>query len=415
MHTNPIAHLERLLGFGPRPIGSPGHCAAAGYIADTFRALGYGVERQAWPFPAWQAGDTRLELDGQALPAAANGFSPSCDVAAPLVAAGTLAELKAADLAGRVAVLYGDLTREPLAPKASRVYNPPAHQEIIGLLEAAAPAAAITVNPGAGSLSRIVNDWELAIPSATVPAEVGRRLLARPGAALHLRIAARRAPGEACNVVARRAGHGPGQVVVSAHYDTMIDAPGAIDNASGVAVLLALAGRLAVRELNLGLEFVAFADEESGAHGDETWLRSYGLEAIPVFSGLPTPQDGERLGHTLAAINVDGVGQAVGVNTITSMAGSEAFGALVADVAAQHPGVGVVDPWPASNHYTFFSHGVPTIALSSIGVTNVMHTPADAAEWVSQARLEEALALATGFVEALQDKLLSWCRGERCG
>ncbi|HOG47108.1 MAG TPA: M28 family metallopeptidase [Anaerolineae bacterium] len=411
--TTPMAHLTRLVELGPRPVGSPAHGATAGYIADVLGGLGYEVERQAWPFPSWQEEETQLTLGGEALAAAANGFSPSCDVAAPFVALGTLAELAAAELAGRIAVLYGELTREPLAPKANRVYNPPAHQALIRELEAKAPLAAITVNPSAGSLARIITDWELAIPSVTVPAEVGRRLLGQAGAEIHLRIASRRGPGEACNVVARRPGTRRERLVLAAHYDTAIDAPGAVDNASGVAVLLAIAERLARGNLRLGVELVAFGDEESGGHGDELYLQHYGLEAIPVFSGLPTPRDGERLGYTLAAINVDGVGQAVGVNTVTSLACSEAFGALVASVAAAHPGVSVVAPWPASNHYTFFSHGVPAVALGSVGVANIMHTPADTADWVSGHKLDEALALVAELLAALQDKDLDWCRSER--
>lgn len=405
-----LAHVRRLLEIGPRPVGSEANRAAAGYIEDAFRALGLEVERQAWPLPAWQEVKTRLELGEEALPAAANGFSPPCDVTAPPVAVGTLAELEAADLAGRVAVLYGDLAREPLAPKASSSYNPPQHQQIVALLEARRPAAAVTVNPNAGQVGRVIADWAFAVPSATVPAEVGRRLLAQPGQALHLCIDSRRSPAEACNVVARRGGRRRERIVLCAHYDTVIDAPGAIDNASGVGVLLALAAQLARQELSLGLELVAFPDEDGGSVGDEVYLRRYGLEPIPVFPGGPTPQDGERMGHTLAAINVDGVGQAVGVNTVMSLAGSEAFAALVAATAARHPGVLVVDPWPASNHYTFYSHGVPSIALGSTGVANVVHTPADTIEWLAAGRLEEAMALAAELVAALQDREMDWCR-----
>ena len=55
----------------------------------------------------------------------------------------------------------------------------------------------------------------------------------------------------------------PGEiVVVGAHYDTVPGSPGANDNASGVAVLLALAERFAQRPQPRTLRFVAFANEE---------------------------------------------------------------------------------------------------------------------------------------------------------
>ncbi len=51
-------------------------------------------------------------------------------------------------------------------------------------------------------------------------------------------------------------------VVVGAHYDSAFDAPGADDNASGVAALLALAEAFVKRQPERTLRFVAFANEE---------------------------------------------------------------------------------------------------------------------------------------------------------
>ncbi len=51
-------------------------------------------------------------------------------------------------------------------------------------------------------------------------------------------------------------------VLVGAHYDTAPGTPGANDNASGVAVLLALAQRFAHEKPARTLRFVAFANEE---------------------------------------------------------------------------------------------------------------------------------------------------------
>lgn len=51
-------------------------------------------------------------------------------------------------------------------------------------------------------------------------------------------------------------------VVVGAHYDSVIGSPGANDNASGVAALLALLDRLADRPLARTVRFIAFTNEE---------------------------------------------------------------------------------------------------------------------------------------------------------
>jgi Zn-dependent M28 family amino/carboxypeptidase len=71
--------------------------------------------------------------------------------------------------------------------------------------------------------------------------------------------------GRAChNVVAELAGIGDSHeiVLIGAHYDSVRGGPGANDNASGVAALLALARALATNRLSRTLRFVAFVNEE---------------------------------------------------------------------------------------------------------------------------------------------------------
>ena len=51
-------------------------------------------------------------------------------------------------------------------------------------------------------------------------------------------------------------------VVIGAHYDTVFDSPGADDNSSGVAAVLALARRFAGQRPARTLRFVLFANEE---------------------------------------------------------------------------------------------------------------------------------------------------------
>lgn len=51
-------------------------------------------------------------------------------------------------------------------------------------------------------------------------------------------------------------------VIIGAHYDSVAGSPGANDNASGVAALLALAHAFAGRETDRTLRFVAFVNEE---------------------------------------------------------------------------------------------------------------------------------------------------------
>jgi Iap family predicted aminopeptidase len=66
-----------------------------------------------------------------------------------------------------------------------------------------------------------------------------------------------------------------------------------------------------------------------------------------------------------------------------------------------YPGVVEVDPWPASDHYIFYSHGVPSVALSSVGIKDLYHTPDDTVDWISPEKLAEAVSLSMEIVESL--------------
>jgi aminopeptidase YwaD len=389
-----MRHLERLcVEIGPRPIGSRRNQAATDYIQNIFEASGLGVELQEFPCPAWEAKETRLELDGDRLDAAANVFSPPCDVVAPAKTVGTMAELEAAELAGRIAVMHGDLTKGGLSAR-NGIYFPERDRRIMQLLEEKKPAALITVNSKVGHLERLIVDSEFPIPSVTVPAEVGLKLLRRGDQTLRLAIDSHRSPGLSCNVICRKAGNRPERVVLCAHFDTKLGTPGASDNGAGVAVLLTLAKSLAKRELALGIEWVAFNGEEMGGLGDvEYWRR----------------REGEA-GQMLAVINVDGAGQYLSVNCVTMLGGSESFQSQVRKVQEQHPGAVWVDPWYESNHSAFYWRGIPSIAISCVGGANVMHLPTDTVEWISPAKLGEVVSLITDIVESLQDKSLDWCR-----
>jgi Zn-dependent M28 family amino/carboxypeptidase len=161
--------------------------------------------------------------------------------------------------------------------------------------------------------------------------------------------------------------------------------------------MLTLAEMLASRDLTVGLECVAFSAEEYGPLGDPTYIS----------------HSGDEMGDILVAVNLDGIGQRVGTNTITMMAHSQAFAAEAEIWAARYPGMIWVDPWPQSNHSTFARQGVPSIAFTShfAGVTDINHLPTDTIEWISADKLHEVTALVSEIVEGLQDKSLEWCRG----
>jgi aminopeptidase YwaD len=388
-------HLHHLaVEIGSRPVGTEANRKAETYIQSAFIDAGLSVKNLKFDFPDWSEHETVLELEGESLKAAANTFSPSCDVSAATVVISTIAELEAAELEGKIAVMCGALTQAPLLPKNYTIYQTEEAKKINALLDEKFPVAIITINQKMYGMERIIEDKDQFIPSVTVPSEVGLQLLDHAGETVHLKIDTRRENGLASHVIGTKTGSRPERIVLCAHYDTKIETPGAWDNASGVASLLTLASILGPQSLDVSLEFVAFNDEEYTGMDDREYSR----------------QRGDQLDTVLAAINIDGIGQRLGTNTIMMVENSEAFKTLVTDLTQAYPGLVWVDPWPASNHSTFSWRGVPSLAFSSLPNNIRMHNPTDTVEWIGSDKLAEVISIVSDIVMALQDKLLEWAR-----
>lgn len=99
------------------------------------------------------------------------------------------------------------------------------------------------------------------------------------------------------NIVATLHGNDPSSnaiFIMSAHYDTIEDAPGANDDGSGVAAVLATAKILSQYSFNHTIRFIAFSGEEVGTYGSYTYAQ----------------QAYERGDNIVAVINADMVGYA---------------------------------------------------------------------------------------------------------
>ncbi len=383
-------HLETLcVEIGARPIGSPANDRAAGYIRDVFAALGWVVEEQPYACIGWDCAAASLAVGDEVLAVEANAFSPACDVTAPAVPASTLDELAAADLAGKIALLYGELVSSPLSPK-SWFLKEARDDAIIDLLVAKRPAAVLAPPPPTVQYEQFTGDWELEIPAATAPLPVIARLLAQPGV-LHLRLDCAKYAATARNIVARKPGpRRPGvpaqRVTLMAHFDTRINTPGALDNGGGVAALLGLAEALAGRELPFDLELVAFNGEEYLPIGDDEYVRRAGEAS---FGGDPAGrQYGRHRLHRRRQHHRPVQHRAGARHPVGRDAGSLSR-------------LQTVEPWPESNHSTFAFRGVPALAFSSHDAFTLAHFPADTVSAVSIDKLTEVVAVVQEIVQRM--------------
>jgi acetylornithine deacetylase/succinyl-diaminopimelate desuccinylase-like protein len=93
-------------------------------------------------------------------------------------------------------------------------------------------------------------------------------------------------------------GDGGKQVVVGAHFDTVMSSPGANDNASGAAVVLAVARYLTEVPCRVAPVTVAFFDqEEDGLFGARAFAQSLspaGVRAVHTIDQVAWDADGDR-------------------------------------------------------------------------------------------------------------------------
>lgn len=189
--------------------------------------------------------------------------------------------------------------------------------------------------------------------------------------------------GRLCeNIEAGIAGKAEEIVVLGAHYDSVTGSPGANDNGSGVAALLALARRFAGKQPGRTLRFVAFANEEPGYFQTEqmgSWVyanrcRARGeriaamisLETIGYFSDEPGSQKYPLPGLGLL-YPTTGNFIAFVANTKSrtllrkALAGFRQFASLPSEGAALPGGVPGVG-W--SDHWAFWQHDYPAFMIT---------------------------------------------------
>lgn len=388
MNSNPslaMSHLNVLANeIGERPAGtSSNHCAGA-YIRKVFQDCGLIIDEVCNDFPDWSLVQASLVHDGQTFAVDVNPFSSSCDVNAPFVAVSTLPELEAAQMTGKIALLYGELSKAPIFPINFAPIQFERDQAINRLLLEKQPDAVLAINLHPYRRQHIFEDEDFTIPSATLSVEVGNYLLQHRDGLLHLHIDTRSNPAYVKTLVARTATTYDQTIVLCAHFDTKFGTPGAQDNGSGVASLLTLAQTLPQLALPINLEFVAWADEEYGAYTDTSYAE----------------KTGDAFSHMICAINIDGIGVRTESTTITMLAQSEAFGQAVKSIVRGYSGVIEVDPWYASNHYTYFAKGVPCIALTSL-TNKRTHQADDSIHWVDANKLDEVIWLVTEIVQGI--------------
>jgi len=161
-------------------------------------------------------------------------------------------------------------------------------------------------------------------------------------------------------------------VVISAHYDHLPSKngavyPGANDNASGVSLLLELAGHFSNNRPKRSLIFAAFSGEEDGRMGSRDFvakLSPTGLAAINAVINLDTV--GSMNGKNLIVINAESSDAWPDIIRSASLATG-----VAAEIAARN--------LDSSDQVSFMEKGIPGVQLFTMPGADY-HKPSDTAD-----------------------------------
>ncbi len=216
------------------------------------------------------------------------------------------------------------------------------------------------------------------------------------------------------NLAARVAGNGAvsGVVLVTAHYDAIasrtsgwpanwrtLPAPGADDNATGVAALMEAARVLSGRDLPFDVMFVLFSGEELGLLGSRAFV-----DALPAIDP----------GRIIGVLNCDMIGYPFAgppAGTLVSNPASEWLSGLIAGAAEESDPsfpLAVVSPGPSnSDHAPFWEASIPAVMFVEPLRENLLigypyyHTVADTLGNVDLEQVERMTNIVVDFIDTI--------------
>jgi len=259
-----VADLDRLQAItdqhgGARPAGSASHRAAADFVADQLRSIGFDVRLQQVDVPVFtQTAPSTLQITGaggktfdDVHDLKAMLFSPSGELTAPLYALGYDPNAAPADTNG-LGCNPEDWLNVPsgvvvlLQPGACR------RHDAVVQAQSAGAVGVITAYPAwrrdAVLRPTLIDPSDIRIPVLGASGAAGNALndAAAAGGSVHISVRTSSDTGSSVNVIGETPWGDPNHVVmVGGHLDSVVDGPGMNDDGSGTMTVLGIARALA--------------------------------------------------------------------------------------------------------------------------------------------------------------------------
>lgn len=394
-------HLQALCtDISDRSVGSKGNRLATDYFKSELLKNHWNIQETLLDVMDWKTDGAILQCGQTRYEVFSGPYSLGCSAQGELVTISTINELENTKIADKIILLHGEIAREQIMPKNFVFYNPEEHQRVISILENSGVKAIICATGSNSALAGGVypfpmfEDGDFDIPSVFMKDTEGEKLLNDSGKMVFLESKAERIPETAYNVIGRKRGSAEKRIVITAHIDAKIGTPGAIDNATGVSVLLLLAELLKEYKGKHHLELVAFNGED--------------YYAVPGQMKY-IEQNENNFSDILLNINIDGAAYKNGASSFSLFELPDDIKKIVQRIIGNNPALKEGLPWFQGDHSIFLQYGCPAIAVSSdwfienMDNQDITHTPKDNIEIVSYERVYEIASAIHEIIDDLND------------
>ncbi len=377
---------------GDRYVGSESNQQAADYIKENLKDI--ELKEQTFDCFDWYPTDLIFKVDDTEYEAQISPYSPAVELKAKLVNASNIEQLKKLKGKGEVVLLTGDLVKKQLVPKNYPFYQVEGHQTIIKLLEEKGFKAVIAATgkdqSTAGGLYPfpLIEDGDFLIPSIYTKDLIGEEIKKQVGKDVYLKIYAKKVDSKGKNVIAKVGKKNKDKIVLFAHFDSKVDSPGAIDNATGVTTLLLLIELLKDKNLDKQVEVALLNGEDYYSNPGQ---RVYFIE------------NKSSLENISLGINIDGMGYKEGNTAFSVYTTDKNINDLSDKIFKNKYNMVRGDPWYQGEHTILVNRNIPALAFTSNLLEEILdkvHTEEDNLDIIDQPKvLDTAFALSEFIIE----------------
>lgn len=263
------------------------------------------------------------------------------------------------------------------------------------------PKAIVLFEENMPSWTQVYPAKELKSPVITISFESAKNLIRlldqSQNVTLKLRTNAKLEKRTSHNVIATLPGESDRTIIVSAHHDTVLS-EGAVDDASGVAVMLQTAQELSKEKMKRTIKFVSFGAEEYGLVGSSKYVENIEkgkvIGVLDFDSICPGPPDGLRIG-------LKGSGEKDTTPWLDKYVGK-----VAKKLDFEYSFGAIKEAEGYSDYYSFVKNGIPATWIYWVSGKKEnplwpVHTLDDNLDRISMSNLEKSVSLSISTVESL--------------